>query len=88
MLKIRLRRGGRKHDPFFRIVVAKAETKRDGKYIDLVGTYYPKLYNSQNPDKSKYLILKTEKVKELLKCGAQPTKTVKELLQKNGIMVK
>ena len=73
MVKIRLKRMGRKKLPIYKIVVADAKAKRDGKTIDILGTYNPK---------SKELQLDIEKVKEWLAKGAQPTDRVASLIKK------
>lgn len=73
MVKIRLKRMGRKKLPIYKIVVADAKAKRDGKTIDILGTYNPK---------SKELQLDVEKVKEWLAKGAQPTDRVASLIKK------
>ena len=73
MVKIRLKRMGRKKLPIYKIVVADARAKRDGKTIDILGTYNPK---------SKELRLDVEKVKEWLAKGAQPTDRVASLIKK------
>jgi len=73
LVKIRLKRMGRKKLPIYKIVVADAKAKRDGKTIDILGTYNPK---------SKELQLDIEKVKEWLAKGAQPTDRVASLIKK------
>ncbi len=73
MVKIRLKKMGRKKLPVYKIVVADAKSKRDGKAIDILGTYNPK---------SKELQLDVEKVKEWLSKGAQPTPRVASLIKK------
>ena len=73
MVKIRLKRMGGKKLPIYKIVVADAKAKRDGKTIDILGTYNPK---------SKELQLDVEKVKEWLAKGAQPTDRVASLIKK------
>lgn len=78
-VKIRLRRMGAKKTPFYRVVVADSRYPRDGRFIEEVGTYNP----LKNPAEVK---LDAEKVEKWLKCGAQPTDTVKSLLKKNGIL--
>lgn len=78
-LKIRLTRLGSKKKPFYRIVVADSRSPRDGKFIDLVGTYDP-LKESEN------IKVDQEKAKEWLKNGAQPSDTVKALLKKSGVL--
>ena len=79
-VKIRLRRMGAKKTPFYRVVVADSRYPRDGRFIEEVGTYNP----LKNPAEVK---LDAEKVEKWLKCGAQPTDTVKSLLKKNGILM-
>jgi len=80
-VKIRLtRRGGRKK-PFYRVVVADARMPRDGRFIEIVGTYNPL------PDPSEVKIDK-KKVEKWLKQGAIPTRTVEKLLSIAGIETK
>ena len=78
-VKIRLTRMGDKKSPFYRIVVADSRSPRDGKFIDIVGTYNP----LTDPAEVK---LEVEKIKGWLGNGAQPTDTVKALLAKEGII--
>ena len=78
MVKIRLMRMGSKRKPFYRIVVADARTKRDGQYIELVGTYNPVM----DPAEIK---INEEVALKWLKDGAVPTDTVKSLFTKAGI---
>lgn len=73
MLKIRLARGGRKGMPIYRIVLIDSRKKRDGAYIDLLGTYNPF---------SKDINLDTEKYNKYLSTGAQPTDVVRSLYQR------
>ena len=79
MVKIRLTRLGDKGSPFYRIIVADARTTRDGKYIDLIGTYNP----LTDPAEVK---IDADKAKDWLSKGAQPTDTVKSLLAKAGVI--
>ena len=74
-LKIRLARLGAKKKPFYRIVVAESEAKRDGRFLDVVGIYDP----NQNPAKVE---IKKELLDKWLGEGAQPTDTVRSLLKK------
>ena len=76
-VRIRLTRIGRKKKPFYRIVVASNESPRDGKFLEIVGTYDP----LQDPVVIK---LNTEKLNEWLGKGAQPTVTVRSLIKKHG----
>ena len=73
MVKIRLTRMGDKKSPFYRIVVADERAPRDGRFIDIVGTYNP----LTNPAE---VNIDAEKAQKWLKNGAQPTDTVKSLL--------
>lgn len=80
-VKIRLKRIGAKKAPFYRIVVADSRSPRDGKFIEEVGYYNPTV----NPTE---LSIKTESVQKWLDNGAQPTDTVRALLNKSGITTK
>ena len=80
-VKIRLTRLGDKKSPFYRVVVSDSRVARDGKYIDLLGTYDP----LKNPAEIK---LDAEKAKKWLSTGAQPTDTAKSLLVQAGIIEK
>ncbi len=74
-VRIRLTRLGRKKKPFYRIIVANSENKRDGKFLDVVGTYDP----LQNPAA---ISIDNAKLQEWLSKGALPTSTVKSLIKK------
>ena len=75
-VKIRLTRLGRKKMPFYRIIVADIEAKRDGKFLDILGTYDP----MKDPAEVK---IDTDKLKTWLDRGAKPTNTVKSLITKH-----
>ena len=75
MVKIRLQRVGKKKAPFYHIVVADSKSPRDGKIIEKIGTYDPMT-------KPSTIILDNEKVATWIKNGAQPTETVKALIEK------
>ncbi len=78
-VKIRLKRMGTHKKPFYRLVVADSRSPRDGRFIDMVGTYDPlKKPATINVDQAKTL--------DWLKKGATPSDTVKTLLSKAGIM--
>ena len=79
--KIRLMRMGRKKRPFYRIVVADSRTRRDGAFIEIIGTYNPL------PNETE-LKIDEEKAMYWLNNGAQPTETVRNILSKEGIMKK
>lgn len=74
-VRIRLTRLGRKKKPFYRIIVADSENKRDGKFLDVVGTYDP----LQDPAA---ISIDNAKLQEWLGKGALPTTTVKSLIKK------
>ena len=77
-VKIRLRRMGAKKAPFYRIVVADSRNPRDGRFIEEVGYYDP----MTEPATIK---LDNEKVEKWLANGAQPTVTVRSILNKSGV---
>ncbi len=79
-VKIRLKRMGAKKSPYYRIVVADANTKRDGKAIEYIGSY--------KPVGVKEFKIDAEAAKKWLANGAQPTDTVRALLVKEGIIEK
>jgi len=81
LVKLRLKRIGKKKTPFYRIVVAESEAPRDGRFIEEVGTYNPKM----NPSA---VTLKADRIRYWLNNGVQPTDTVKSLLIKEGIAPK
>ena len=76
MVKIRLTRTGKTHSPAYRIIVADQRSPRDGRFIEEIGHYNPK---------SKELSVNAEAAKKWLANGAQPTETVKALLNKAGV---
>ncbi len=80
-VKLRLQRLGKKKQPYYRIVAADSRSPRDGKFIEVVGTYNPRL----NPPE---VNIKEDKAIKWLKNGAQPTDTVRSLLKKEGILLK
>jgi small subunit ribosomal protein S16 len=75
-VSIRLRREGAKNRPYYKVVVTDSRSPRDGKFIELIGTYDPKAtgHNSSlNIQRAEYWISK----------GAQPSDTVRSLIKKN-----
>ena len=76
-VKIRLTRLGRKKMPFYRIIVADIEAKRDGKFLEILGTYDPK----KDPAEVK---IDSDKLNIWLDRGAKPTNTVKSLIVKHA----
>ncbi len=78
-VKIRLTRMGAKKKPMYRIVASDSRSPRDGKYIELIGTYNP----NTNPADVK---INKEVAKKWLSNGAVPTDTARSLLSKAGVM--
>ena len=78
--RIRLRRVGRKKLPLYRIVVADKESPRDGRFIEILGTYNPKLEGARK------VTVDVEKAKSWLAKGATPTETVEALLKSAGVI--
>ncbi|MBE6147977.1 MAG: 30S ribosomal protein S16 [Firmicutes bacterium] len=80
-VKLRLKRMGSKQKPFYRIVASDSRSPRDGKFIELIGTY--------NPIKGQEVVtVDEEKALKWLNNGAEPTDTVRNILSKQGIMKK
>lgn len=80
-VKLRLKRMGSKARPFYRIVAADSRSPRDGRFIEVVGTYAP-IYKENN------ITVDEEKTMKWLNNGAIPTDTVKNIFQKSGIWSK
>ena len=76
MLGISLMRLGAKKKPFYRLVVKEKRSKRDGKYLENVGTYNPMV----NPSA---VLLKHDRIQYWMSVGAQPTETVASLIKHN-----
>ena len=76
-VKIRLTRLGRKKLPYYRIVVADVEAKRDGKFLDIVGTYDP----LKDPAE---ITFDAVKLQSWLDQGAKPTQTVRSLIVRHA----
>lgn len=81
MVRLRSQRFGSKKNPFYRIVATDSRNPRDGRYIEIVGTYDP----LANPAKVTFY---EEKVLKWLEVGAKPTDTVKSFLKSEGILAK
>src|SRR5689334_1801173 len=79
-LKIRLARAGTKKRPYYHVVIADARSPRDGRFIEKIGTYDPKL-----EDKSKRVTLLNERVSHWLSVGAQPTDRVARFVDAAGL---
>ena len=79
MVKLRLKRMGKKGAPFYRIVAADSRSPRDGRFIEQIGTY--------NPSKTENKVtLDKELAKKWLSNGAQPTDTVRSILSHEGVL--
>ncbi len=81
MVKLRLQRFGSKKNPVYRIVATDSHNPRDGRYIEVIGTYNP----LTEPVK---VTIVEEKALKWLENGAKPTDTVKSLLKEQGILAK
>lgn len=79
MVRIRLRRMGKKKAPTYRIVVADARSPRDGKFIEIIGNYAP----TRQP---KILNIDSGRARYWLSVGAQPSDTVRYLFTKAGVV--
>jgi small subunit ribosomal protein S16 len=76
--RIRLARGGKRHRPYYRIVVAESRSPRDGKFIERIGSYDPLL-------KENKVTLDVERAKHWLNMGAKPSERVSKLLTLQGV---
>jgi small subunit ribosomal protein S16 len=78
LVKIRLARFGARKKPFYRVIVADARARRDGPFIEIIGTYDP----MKEPSEIK---IDLEKAAYWIQKGAQPTDTARKLLKKAGL---
>ena len=78
-VKMRLTRMGDKKNPMYRVIVADSRAPRDGKFVDIVGTYHPQDHENE-------VKLDVEMAKTWIANGAQPTDTVRGLLVKAGVL--
>lgn len=76
-VRIRLQRLGTNNTPYYRVVVTDSRNKRDGRFVENVGTYDP-----ANKSRDKQFQLKLERVEYWLSVGAQPSETVHTLIKK------
>ncbi len=81
MVRIRMQRHGANKAPFYRIVVTDSRNPRDGRFIEIIGTYDPRKANEQ-------FTIDEEKALKWLSQGAQPTDTVKSMFKQLGINAK
>ena len=75
-VSIRLRREGAKNRPYYKVVVADSRSPRDGKFIEIIGTYDPTKTGHNST-------LKVDRVEYWMTRGAQPSDTVRSLFKKN-----
>ncbi len=80
-VRIRLRRTGKKKQPQYRLVVAESSSPRDGRFLEVIGNYDPRV---DPPAVS----VKEERALHWLKNGAQPSETAKSILVKTGVWAK
>ena len=78
--RIRLRRIGRKKLPLYRIVIADQEAPRDGRFIEIIGTYNPK---GETP--AEKVQVDAERARQWIAKGATPSDTVQSLLKQAGV---
>ncbi len=81
MVKLRLQRFGAAKKPFYRIVAADSQAKRDGRFLEIVGTYDP-----TNKKEELEVKVNKEAILKWLERGAQPTDTVRTILSRTGIL--
>ena len=75
-VSIRLRREGAKNRPYYKVVVADSRSPRDGKFIEIIGTYDPKVVGENSN-------IKLDRAEHWISRGAQASETVRSLLKKN-----
>jgi small subunit ribosomal protein S16 len=78
MVRIRLRKMGLRHQPYYRIVVADRESPRDGRFLEVVGTYNPRTEPST-------ILIEEERVYHWMGHGAQPSESVAKLFKQIGL---
>ncbi len=80
MVKLRLKRTGRRHRPYYRIVAVDLRNRRDGEPIEELGHYDP-----LEKDAARQLVVNPERAAHWLSVGAQPSETVAKLLKRAGV---
>lgn len=83
MVRLRFKRFGRTHKPFYRLCAIDQRAPRDGAAIEELGWYDP-----TNPDAEKQTSLDLERIRHWIGTGAQPSETVSDLLVKHGVLDK
>ncbi|NNN16192.1 MAG: 30S ribosomal protein S16 [Acidimicrobiaceae bacterium] len=76
-VKLRLMRTGKKKQPSYRVIATESSSPRDGRFIEIIGHYSPRSEPSE-------VVIDNEKAVKWLKVGAQPSETVRKLLQISG----
>ena len=76
MLVIRMRRAGSKKRPYYRVVVTEHSSPRDGRFVEVLGSYNPRT-------QPETIVLDRERVAHWLSVGAQPSDTVRTLIDRN-----
>ncbi len=79
-VSIRLRREGTTNTPYYKVVVADSRSPRDGKFIEIIGTYDPKKQGHNST-------LKLDRIEHWISKGAQASDTVRSLIKKNRAVV-
>jgi len=82
-VRIKLKMVGRRHQPSFRLTAVDRRRTRDGKVLEELGHYRPDF-----PREDQQVLLNRERIEYWISVGAQPTDTVRQILVKNGIVVK
>lgn len=80
-VRIRLKRVGRRHHPVYRLAAVDGRRPRDSKVIEELGSYDP-----VNADPDRQVALQRERIEYWLSVGAQPSDTVRRLLEKHGLI--
>lgn len=81
-LKIRLARAGSKKKPVYRIVVAEAQSPRDGRFVEKLGVYHP-MFSQENPNR---VVFDHERARHWIKVGAKPTNRVSRFLSQHNLI--
>lgn len=80
-VRIRLKKLGRRHLPFYRIVAADSRQARGGRELEVLGSYDPL---EKNPER--VVVINSDRVKYWLSVGGQPSETVRSLLKQKGVV--
>ena len=82
-VRLRFKRTGRRHQPSYRLAAMDARQSRDSRVIEELGLYAP-----AHPKEAEQVVLKRERIEYWLSVGARPSDTVRQILQKHGILAK